>query len=230
MTSTTRWMMAAISCTVLSIAAAAARVDAQQLTDVKGARIRRRSSATKARSSSATSSASSTSSRSPGPVDAVDRLERRQSRAVEGAARRGPATRESSMSLPKDDRRSKCCATTSRSSRRAASRRCISARAPSVDGSDVGLAERYLYTMENRRRELPAAGLADARPARSRNMRSAARKDRRLLVAKRTGGAGDAWISVYVATGGFDMHKETFGHPIMLVDLVESARRWKRRW
>jgi hypothetical protein len=37
MTSTTRWMMTAISCTVLSIAAAA-RVDAQQLTDVKGSK------------------------------------------------------------------------------------------------------------------------------------------------------------------------------------------------
>src|SRR5258708_29140743 len=48
-------------------------------------------------------------------------------------------------------------------------------------------------------------------------------KDGRLLVAARIGGPGDAWISIYVATGAFDMHKETVGHPIILVDLIESA-------
>jgi OOP family OmpA-OmpF porin len=82
--------------------------------------------------------------------------------------------------------------------------------------------DQYLYTMENRLDNYPPAG-SGRPPGQVTEHAFSSTKDPRLLVAKRTGGAGDAWISVLVATGRFDMHKETFGHPIILVDLVESA-------
>jgi OmpA-OmpF porin, OOP family len=82
--------------------------------------------------------------------------------------------------------------------------------------------DRYLYTMENRLADYPPAHSGRASGQVTEYAFSGV-KDPRLLVAKRSGGAGDAWVSVLVATGHFDMHKETFGHPIILVDLVESA-------
>jgi hypothetical protein len=131
MTSTTRWMMTAISCTVLSIAAAA-RVDAQQLTDVKGSKdpaaIKRYEGAviigykfSKFDEFTFLAGPLTPSKASSGPNLVPSKVQR-----VEGS------TRASSMSVPKDDRRSKSCATTSRNSRRPASRWSISARAPSA--------------------------------------------------------------------------------------------------
>lgn len=87
-------------------------------------------------------------------------------------------------------------------------------------GSEADLTDRTLYTMENRLNNYPPAQSGRA-PGQVTAYAFSNAKDGRLLVAKRTGGAGEAWISVYVATGGFDMHTETFGHPIILVDLVE---------
>jgi OOP family OmpA-OmpF porin len=89
-------------------------------------------------------------------------------------------------------------------------------------GGDGDVAERALYTMENRLKDYPPPNSGRA-PGQVTEYAFSGAKDGRLLVAKRTGGPGDAWISVYVATGAFDMHKETFGHPIILVDLIEGA-------
>jgi OOP family OmpA-OmpF porin len=89
-------------------------------------------------------------------------------------------------------------------------------------GSDNDIAERALYTMENRLNNYPPPNSGRA-PGQVTAYALGGAKDGRLLVGKRTGGPGDAWISVYVATGTFDMHKETFGYPIILVDLIESA-------
>jgi hypothetical protein len=85
---------------------------------------------------------------------------------------------------------------------------------------DNEINEQFLYTMENRLANYPAAG--SGRPAgQVTEMAFSSAKDGRLLVAKR--GDGGAWISVYSAIGAFSMHNETFGHPIILVDYVESA-------
>jgi OmpA-OmpF porin, OOP family len=88
-------------------------------------------------------------------------------------------------------------------------------------GTEADMTDRRLYTMENR---LPNPPAQPGRPAgQLTEYAFGGAKDGRLLVAKRTGGRGDAWISIYVATGGWEMHKEAFGHPVILVDLVESA-------
>jgi OOP family OmpA-OmpF porin len=90
-------------------------------------------------------------------------------------------------------------------------------------GSEADLTDRTLYRMENRLENYPPAN-SGRPPGQVTAYAFSSAKDGRLFVAKRAGGAGgagEAWISVYVATGGFDMHKETFGRPIILVDFVE---------
>jgi hypothetical protein len=87
-------------------------------------------------------------------------------------------------------------------------------------GSEADMTDHALYTMENRLANYPPAG-SGRPPGQVTEYAFGGAKDGRLLVAKRTGGAGEAWISVYVAIAGYAMHEETFGRPTILVDLVE---------
>jgi outer membrane protein OmpA-like peptidoglycan-associated protein len=87
---------------------------------------------------------------------------------------------------------------------------------------DSNVAEHYLWTMENRLSNYPPPHSGRA-PGQVTEYAFSSAKDQRLLTAHRTGAAGDAWVSVYVAVGAFDMHAETNNHPLALVDLVESA-------
>lgn len=87
---------------------------------------------------------------------------------------------------------------------------------------DGDLAERYLYTMETRLSDTPARG-AGGPPGQVSEHAYSGAKDQHFFVAHRTGTQGEAWISVYVAMGTFSMHKETAGHAIVLLDLVEAA-------
>jgi OOP family OmpA-OmpF porin len=89
-------------------------------------------------------------------------------------------------------------------------------------GDDGALADQYLYTMETRLSQTPPAG-SGRPPGQISAYAFGNATNQQFLAAKRSGASGEAWISVYVATSGFDMHKETFGHAIVLVDLVESA-------
>lgn len=110
-------------------------------------------------------------------------------------------------------------------------------------GSEADMTDRLLYTMENRLSNYPPAH-SGRPPGQVTEFAFSGAKDGRLLVAKRassggsgTGGSGssgsgpsgngsssgDSWISIYVATGEFNLHKETFGHPIILVDYIEGA-------
>lgn len=92
-------------------------------------------------------------------------------------------------------------------------------------GLDCGtddLADQYLYTMETRLSQTPPAGSGQP-PGQISEYAFTNAKDQHFLAARRAGAPGDAWISVYVATGGSTMHKETVGHAIVLVDLVETA-------
>jgi OOP family OmpA-OmpF porin len=95
-------------------------------------------------------------------------------------------------------------------------------RCAAAECGDSSIADHYLYTMENRLSNYPPPGSGRA-PGQVTEYAFSSAKDQRLLVAKRPGSGGDCWISVLVATGGFDMHKETFGHPVILVDYVERA-------
>jgi OOP family OmpA-OmpF porin len=44
--------------------------------------------------------------------------------------------------------------------------------------------------------------------------------DQQFMTAKRTSAGADAYVSVYVANGGFDRHKETFEHAITLLEVI----------
>lgn len=78
---------------------------------------------------------------------------------------------------------------------------------------DGWLAEYYLYPLERRFKQ---AGQVS-------EYALASAMDQQLLVAKRTGPQGDFYASVYVATNDFKQFKETFGHAIVLLDLVETV-------
>jgi flagellar motor protein MotB len=47
--------------------------------------------------------------------------------------------------------------------------------------------------------------------------------DQHFLSARRSSGGADAYVSVYVARGGFSDHKETFETPIVLLEVVETV-------
>jgi outer membrane protein OmpA-like peptidoglycan-associated protein len=89
-------------------------------------------------------------------------------------------------------------------------------------GRDGDVGEYYLYTLEKRLSNYPPSGIGRQAGQVSEYAFSSA-KDQRFLSAKRTSPSGDAYASVYVAMGAFDMHPETFQHPIILLDVVESA-------
>jgi len=98
-------------------------------------------------------------------------------------------------------------------------------------GSEDDMTGRLLYTMENRLANYPPAHSGKP-PGQVTETAFGNAKDGRLLVAKRASGSssgssggsgGESWISVYAATNGFTLFPETFGHPVILVDLVESA-------
>jgi OOP family OmpA-OmpF porin len=89
-------------------------------------------------------------------------------------------------------------------------------------GGDGDLGERYLYPLGNRLKNTPPPGTGRP-PGQVSEYALTKPENQRFLAAKRTGSGGDAFASVYVASGTFDMHAETFGHPIVLLDLVESA-------
>jgi OOP family OmpA-OmpF porin len=89
-------------------------------------------------------------------------------------------------------------------------------------GRDGALGERYLYPLGRRLKNTPPPGTG--RPAgQVSEYALASPKDQRFLSAKRTTPSGDAYASVYVAMGTFDMHPETFGHPLVLLDIVEPT-------
>jgi OOP family OmpA-OmpF porin len=89
-------------------------------------------------------------------------------------------------------------------------------------GDDGRMGEHYLYPLRNRLQNTPPPGTGKPPGQVSEHALTGA-KDQRYLSAKRTGAAGDAYASVYVAMGTFDMHPQTAGHAIVLLDLVEAA-------
>ena len=47
--------------------------------------------------------------------------------------------------------------------------------------------------------------------------------DQHFMSAKRASAGADTYVSLYVAKGGFDEHKETFEHPVVLLEVVETV-------
>jgi outer membrane protein OmpA-like peptidoglycan-associated protein len=89
-------------------------------------------------------------------------------------------------------------------------------------GSDDGwLAEYYLYRTKRKLSNTPPEG--SGRPAgQVSEYAFTGTKDQHYLAAKRSSPQGDAYASVYVALGQFDMHKETFDHALVLLDVIET--------
>ncbi|MGH7630728.1 MAG: OmpA family protein [Gemmatimonadales bacterium] len=87
---------------------------------------------------------------------------------------------------------------------------------------DGWLGEYYLYARDRRLEDTPPKG-GKGPPGQVSSYALNGAKDQHYLAAKRTGPPGDAYASVYVATGTFDMHEETAGHPLVLLDLIETA-------
>lgn len=96
------------------------------------------------------------------------------------------------------------------------------ARAECGTETDGLLGEFYLYPMEKRLAQTPPKGTGQPAGQVSEYAFGGA-KDQQYLAMKRSGPQGDAYASVYVATGNFRLHKETFGHPLVLLDVVEPG-------
>jgi OmpA-OmpF porin, OOP family len=82
------------------------------------------------------------------------------------------------------------------------------------------LGEYYLYPLKRRLSQTPARG-GGVPQGQISEYALAFPKDDHYLVAKRANPL--AYASVYVATNNWNHVKETFGHPIVLLDLVETA-------
>lgn len=96
------------------------------------------------------------------------------------------------------------------------------ARAECGTEADGLLGEYYLYPMEKRLSQTPPKGTGQP-PGQISEYAFGGAKDQQYLAAKKTSPQGDAYVSVYVATGDFRLHKETFGHALVLLDVIESA-------
>jgi outer membrane protein OmpA-like peptidoglycan-associated protein len=83
------------------------------------------------------------------------------------------------------------------------------------------LGEYYLYPLKRHLSQTPARGGRGAPQGQISEYALAFPRDDHYLVAKRANPL--AYASVYVATNNFNQFKEIFGHPIVLLDLVETA-------
>jgi OmpA-OmpF porin, OOP family len=96
------------------------------------------------------------------------------------------------------------------------------ARAECGGAKDGSLGEYYLYRREYRLSNYPPPGLG--RPeGQVTEYAFTSTKNQQFLTAKRAGPPADVYASVYVSTGTFDMHPETNGHALVLLDVVETA-------
>ena len=88
--------------------------------------------------------------------------------------------------------------------------RCAREECTENDGT---LGYLYLYPPEGRLRNTAPLSLKALSYA----------TEQQYMAAKRTGSGPDMYVSVYAAKGNFEKHKETFEHPVILVDIVETV-------
>jgi OmpA-OmpF porin, OOP family len=87
--------------------------------------------------------------------------------------------------------------------------------------NDGWLAEYYLYTRNRRLQNTPPQG-SGRPPGQVSEYAFTGTRDQQYLAAKRASAQGDVYAAVYVSTGQFNMHKETFDHALVLLDVVET--------
>jgi OmpA-OmpF porin, OOP family len=93
---------------------------------------------------------------------------------------------------------------------------------PPIGGTDGSLGEYYLYPLDRRLSNTPPPGTGKP-PGQVSEYAFTSTKEQQFLTARRAGPPADVYASVYVSKGTFDLHPETFGHALVLLDVVETA-------
>jgi OOP family OmpA-OmpF porin len=89
-------------------------------------------------------------------------------------------------------------------------------------GSDGDVAEQYLYPIKKRLSNTPPPGTGKP-PGQVSEYAFSSTRDQQFLTAMRAGPPADVYASVYVSKGTFNLHPETFGHALVLLDVVETV-------
>jgi outer membrane protein OmpA-like peptidoglycan-associated protein len=87
---------------------------------------------------------------------------------------------------------------------------------------DGGLATFYLYTIKRQLSQTPPPG-SGRHVGQVSEYALATPVNQRYLAMKRASPEGDVYVSVYVATNRFTVHKETQDHPVILLDVIEAV-------
>jgi OmpA-OmpF porin, OOP family len=99
--------------------------------------------------------------------------------------------------------------------------RCARAECGTEDDGLLG--EYYLYSADRRLKQTPRSASTIGRAGQVSEYALNSAGDQQFLAAKRKGPKGEMFVSVYAATGGFRLHKDTFGRAITLLDVVETT-------
>jgi outer membrane protein OmpA-like peptidoglycan-associated protein len=89
-------------------------------------------------------------------------------------------------------------------------------------GSDGWLATFYLYTIKKHLSQTPPPG-SGRHVGQVSEYALATPVNQRYLAMKRARPEGDVYVSVYVATNRFTVHKETQDHPVILLDVIDAV-------
>lgn len=87
---------------------------------------------------------------------------------------------------------------------------------------DAWLGQYYFYKRERKLSNYPPAGGRGPKGQVTEFAFTGAR-DQRLMTAKRQGPQGDMYVTVFVATGAFNAHKETNGRTLTLLEVVDTV-------
>lgn len=87
---------------------------------------------------------------------------------------------------------------------------------------DGALGWLYLYPPKRRLLNIPPPNKGNLFKSVSWSALSYA-ADQHFLSAKRTSGGADTYVSIYSARGGYRDHTETFGHPILLLEVIDAV-------
>ena len=88
--------------------------------------------------------------------------------------------------------------------------------------SDGWLATFYLYTLKKQLSQTPPPGIG-RQVGQVSEYALATPVNQRYLAMKRARPEGDVYVSVYVATNRFTVHKETQDHPVILLDVIDAV-------
>ena len=87
---------------------------------------------------------------------------------------------------------------------------------------DGWLATFYLYTLKKQLSQTPPPGVG-RQVGQVSEYALATPVNQRYLAMKRARPEGDVYVSVYVATNRFTVHKETQDHPVILLDVIDGG-------